>query len=152
MSEQKDKSDLSRLYHMDTTSGPDKSVDQAILDAARKEIQKQPAATTSRGVRWYVPVTLAASLVLVIVMLQVILRDESPVTEQVADNGQPQLSDQHVGSGKPPPEIKLEKINQLLKDGRITEAEQEFEAFSELFPGYEIDFEKYPYLKHFDNK
>lgn len=147
MSEQKDKSPLSELYHTDTAEGPGKSVDEAILSAARQEVQQHHAAAKTGGFRWYVPVAVAASLVFVIVIMQLIRPDESPVSEQLVGNGKHTLSDQHVGSGKPPPEIMLEKINQLIRDGRQEEAKREYESFRELFPGYKIDFEKYPYLK-----
>jgi len=145
------KSPLSKLYQQSDASAPAKHIDDAILTAARQQAQRRIAGLTSRGHRWYLPVALAASLVVVIVILRIFPIETPYEPDQIADTKEQALPNQHVGSGKATPEIILEKINRLVANGEEELAQQEFELFVELFPRYEIDFEQYPGIKTLKN-
>lgn len=136
------KSPLSNLYRQSEATGPSKHIDDAILNAARQHT----AETTKHSHRWYVPIALVASLIVAVVVVRIVPFN-TPESEQLAENDKPSSSGQHVGASKATPEIMLEKINQLVKDGEKKKAKQEYELFIELFPRHKIDFKRYPGIK-----
>ena len=146
------KSPLSDLYQRTgfdggTDGGPRETIDNAILNAARQEAQKTTSGSSTSGYRWYVPVALAASLVIAIMVIRVGPFDNVSAPDQLASSEAPDISSQHVGSAKATPEIRLQKIDALVADGKKEQAQQEYELFIELFPKHEIDLKKYPNLK-----
>lgn len=145
------KSPLSKLYQQSDASAPAKHIDDTILTAARQQAQRHIAGASSRVHRWYLPVALAASAVVVVVILRIFPIGTSTEPDQITDTNERALPNQHVGSGKASPEIMLEKINRLVVNGEEELAQQEFELFVELFPRYEIDFEQYPGIKKLKN-
>ena len=143
----KGESALSDLYHQSETNGPGKDIDNAILSAAHQEVKQTSSGSSSKTYRWYVPLALAASLIIAVFAIRIIPLDNSLDPDQIAENGQQANTGQHVGSGKAAPDVMLEKINELVVSGNKDEAQQEIELFVELFPDYKIDFSKYPALK-----
>jgi len=146
------KSPLSELYQRSETGGPGKDIDNAILSAARQEVQKHTSGSSTRGYRWYVPVALAASLVIAVMVVRVGPFDNISEPDQIAQNETPGTSSQHLGSAKATPEIRLQKINELVTNGKKKQAQQEYELFIELFPKYEVDLKKYPNIKELTKK
>jgi len=145
------KSPLSELYQRSETGGPGKDIDDAILSAARQEVQKHTSGSSTGGYRWYVPVALAASLVIAVMVIRVGPFDNISEPDQIAQNEAPTTS-QHLGSAKTAPEIRLQKINALVANGKKQQAQQEYELFIELFPKYEVDLKKYPNIKKLTKK
>ena len=146
------KSPLSELYQRSETGGPGKDIDNAILSAARQEVQKHASGSSTRGYRWYVPMALAASLVIALMVVRVGPFDNAPGPDQIAENETVTTPGQHVGSAKTAPEIRLQKISELVANGEQKQAQQEYELFIELFPKYEVDFKKYPNIRSLAGK
>lgn len=146
------KSPLSELYQRSETGGPGKDIDNAILSAARQEVQKHASGSPTRGYRWYVPMALAASLVIALMVVRVGPFDNMSEPDQLAENETATTSGQHVGSAKTAPEIRLQKINELVANGEKEQAQQEYELFIELFPKHEVDLKKYPNIKRLTEK
>lgn len=145
------KSSLSRLYHQTESTGPGKHIDDAIMKAATEESKKHIAGTFTHGYRWYIPITLAASLLIAIMIVRVALFNNVPEPDTVAETDKAP-DGQHLGASKASPEIMLRKINQLMMDGKQEQAQQEYELFIELFPQHEIDLQRYPGIKNLKDK
>ena len=141
------KSPLSDLYHQSETTGPSKDIDNSILNAAKQETQRHTVSSSKRGYFRYLPMALAASLIVAIVVLRIVPFDTPPATDHLAGTGEQSPPGEHVGSSKATPEILLEKINLLVAKGEKKQAQQEYELFIELFPHHEIDFKRYPNIK-----
>ena len=143
------KSPLSDLYHQSEPDGPGKGIDNAILSAARQEAKKH---SSGRGHRWYVPVALAASLVITILVVRVTPLNDVADPDQIAGSDTHSAPGQRLGSAKAAPEIMLNKINTLAASGEKNQAQHDYELFIELFPKYEIDFKKYPSVEELVKK
>lgn len=146
------KSPLSDLYKQSEADGPSKDIDNAILSAARQEVQQHSSGATGKTFRWYVPMALAASLIVAVVAVRIIPVDNTLETDQLAGNGSEKESGQIVASGKATPEVMLEKINGLVESGEKEQAQQDYDLFCELFPQHKVDFNKYPALKKLSKK
>lgn len=145
------KSSLSKLYHQNKTDGPGNDIDNAILSAARQKAKKHSSSSSGRGYRWYVPVALAAGLVITVLVVRNMPLNDVAEPDRVSESGT-RAPGQHLGSAKATPEITLKKINALVAKGKNNQAQQEYALFVELFPKYEIDFKKYPNLKKLAKK
>ncbi|MGD8925654.1 MAG: hypothetical protein PVG20_02310 [Thioalkalispiraceae bacterium] len=141
-------SPLSKLYADSEAGKPSRHVDDAILAAAKQSVSAHTSASSQRGYRWYVPVTLAASLILVIFAIRIIPLEKSTDTDLVVEKSGQGDSRQHNAASKATPELMLDKINQLIADGKLDDAQEEYQIFIELFPDYRIDYQKYPKLKN----
>ena len=146
------KSNLSALYKQSDSGEPGKVIDDAILSAARQEVQKHSSASSQRGFRWYVPMALAASLILAVFIIRVMPVNQTTESEQIADTNKQDEIEQRSAAGRATPELMLQKINNLLAEGKNKEAEEEYEIFTDLFPNHEINYQKYPNLKRFTKK
>ena len=146
------KSSLSELYQQSEPGGPGKKIDDAILNAARQEVQKHNSGSAKRGFRWYVPMALAASLIVAVAIIRIVPVNHTSEPDQLAIDKEQVIPGQHVGSGKATPEIILKKIDGLVANNEMSQAQQEYELFIELFPQHEVDFKKYPNVKKLSKK
>ncbi len=141
------KTSLSKAYQQTPETGPSEAIDNAILSAAREAVSKKHSGASGKGYNWYVPMALAASVFVALGVIRIYSSDPALDPEQIADNinnmGQPDIT----AAGKSSPERILDRISKLVDQSKTEEAKEQYLAFVELFPNYEIDFNKYPNLK-----
>jgi hypothetical protein len=141
------KSEVSRRYHTEATQQPAKHLDEAILAASRKAVATKPRAVTSPFTsNWYVPISLAAVLVLCVGLVFNIYQDSGhelltapsppssnggfdqlPAASGRADTVLPSRSLEHDGKGE--------------SDGLLYEAEEfrRQEDHKSNQPGFDAD-------------
>ena len=139
-------SELSHIYQQTRTDGPSGLADKRILDAAHNAVATHHD-TNPRGKHWFVPATIAASLV--VLSLVLVIQYQQNHTSQTDLAGQQPTDREVVSNLKPDPAHLLSEIVQLVKDGNTSMARDQFRAFQELHPDYPIDYQQYPELEQF---
>ncbi len=146
------KSPLSKTYQQTPETGPSEFVDMAILKAAREEVNKKHTGGGSgKGYNWYVPMALAASVLVAVGVIRLYSTDPAADSELIAGNGDQSTQTDISAAGKPSPERLLDHISELVAQSKTEMAAEQYEAYKELFPDHEIDFNKYPNLKTLAN-
>ena len=138
-------SKLSHIYRQSQTDGPSELTDKRILDTARSTVATQQ--NHLRGKRWLIPAAIAASLV--VISLVMVIKYQNNDAGQTDLAGQQSLDREVVSNLKPDPAHLLDEIVQLVKNGKITTARDQYRAFLELHPDYPIDYQRYPELEQF---
>jgi len=140
------KTGLSNVYQHSTTQGPSEFTDKAILNAAKQEVASHSSGTAGKY-RWHIPVTVAAGLVMAVIIFQVVPTTDDINSEIQVVDSTPVNKKQVVAAAKAGPDRLLEKIATHLKNNDPVSAKAEYKVFRDLFPKHEIDYKKYPELK-----
>ena len=138
---------LSETYKQTPESGPSEAIDDAILSAARESVIKKHSGASGKGYNWYVPMALAASIFVAIGVIRIYSSDPGTNSEQIVENTNNAAQPDITAAGKSSPERMLDHISKLVDQSKTEVATEQYQAFKELFPDYEIDFNKYPNLK-----
>lgn len=139
------KTELSRLYQQLDSNGPSEFTDKQIMSAARRAAKAHRQGAGTNGIRWYIPVAIAASLALLTVLAVFHFQSDVQAPSDIAEHG---TQEREINSNlKHDPARLLAVIVQLQKDGKSKQANDQFIAFKQLYPDFIIDFEKYPELK-----
>jgi len=145
------KSPLSEIYQRSPSAGPSQAIDQTILAAARAETQHTPSRTATVGNKfnWYVPMAMAASLIVAVGVVRFYFIDVDDNTSgEIAINTADPM-DKSIGisaAGRSSPERILDSISELLAHSQTDKAKEQYDAFTILFPKYKIDYQRYPNL------
>ena len=141
------KTPLSKAYQQTPETGPSPSIDNAILNAAREEVTKKHSGASSKGYNWYVPAALAASIFVAVGIIRIYSTSQDTESEQIAGNTDKSAQPDITAASKSSPERMLDHISKLVDQSKTEMATEQYQAFVELFPNYDIDYNKYPNLK-----
>lgn len=143
----KGKSPLSSAYQQTSGTGPSEHIDNTILNAARDEVSKKRSGASNKGYNWFVPMALAASIIVAVGVIRIYFDNSATDSEQIAGNSNNAAQSDITAAGKSSPERMLDHISKLVDQSKMDLASEQYQAFVDLFPDYEIDFKKYPNLK-----
>lgn len=143
---------IAKLYQQTSAQGPSEAVDNAILQAARDEVDKHHMAASPNKGKWFIPVTMAAGLLVAVIAVQIYFSGQQAGQQEkiVEDKTQVQsVPNKPIisASGQSSPDKMLKSISELIENSETEQAQKQYEAFSVLFPDHQVDYEKYPKLK-----